>query len=148
LSDTIKSYKMDTVEYLNSTVWATVKPSPVHGVGVIAIRDIPKGTRYTDFQMLGQAAVYTLERTAFNRLLPEIRELILDRSLVHAGLPIIFTSPNAQADLRAFMNHGSTPNTDGFVTLRDIKAGEELTEDYTSFGELSTISREHYDSFL
>lgn len=138
----------NAVEHLNNTVWATIKPSPVHGVGVFAIRSIPKGQKYTDFHTLGLAEMYTLERDEFAGLTPEIQALILDRALVHEEQPITFMSPNAQVDLRAFMNHSSTPNTDGFVTLRRIKKGEELTEDYTSFGELSTISKKHYDSFL
>ena len=29
--------------------------------------------------------------------------------------------------------HSSLPNTNGRVTIRDIKAGEELTEDYSPY---------------
>ena len=34
---------------LNRTVWATIAPSKIHGIGVHAIRDIPKGQPYTDY---------------------------------------------------------------------------------------------------
>jgi SET domain-containing protein len=33
------------------------------------------------------------------------------------------------------MNHSDTPNTDGIYALRDISAGEELTEDYKTMGD-------------
>ena len=39
---------MKTSQILNSSVWATIKPSKLHGVGVFAIRDIPKGTVITE----------------------------------------------------------------------------------------------------
>ena len=138
----------NTIEYLNNSVWATIKSSPVHGVGVFAIRPIPKGQKYTDSITTFAALIIRLDYKEFSQLHRSIKSLILDRCLVHKDEYIDFMSPNAQVDLRAFMNHSSTPNTDGFVTLRRIKKGEELTEDYTSFGELSTISKKHYDSFL
>jgi hypothetical protein len=132
------------VEYLQNSVWATVKPSKIHGVGVVAIRDIPEGQVITDNgQAWGLSSQFLITQEDLQAIDKPIRDLILDRCLMFDKY--IACSPNAQVDLRAFMNHSKTPNTDGFVTLRKIKEGEELTEDYTSFGELSTISKNHYD---
>jgi SET domain-containing protein len=114
---------------LNESVWATIGVSKIHGVGVIAIRDIPRGTVICGKNT--KHFKYPLED--FNKVLPEIQKIILDRMLFPRGMTSLeFYHPNI-IPLQVFMNHSNTPNTDGFIALVDIKKGEELTEDYKSF---------------
>ena len=123
----------ESVEYLNKSVWATLKPSPIHGVGVFAIRDILKGTVITEHTVhnIYDAHLCFVPVGEFDQIVPEVRELILDRTMFQEGQTVLsFYSPNFEATLQSFMNHSDTPNTDGKVTLRDIKKGEELTEDF------------------
>ena len=135
-------------DYLNKTVWVTLGVSKIHGIGVIAVRDIPKGTRFTDYN-LGDYDIgidlITMTQEEFNKIIPEIRNLILDKTVMTKS--ISFFSPNAVQDLRSWMNHSSSPNTKDFTTTIDIKKGEELTENYKWFGDLHEISANHY-SFL
>lgn len=124
---------MNKVDYLNKTIWCKIAPSSIHGVGVFAIRDIPKGQRLSDYEFdnLSVPRLYLLSEAEFELLLPEIKELILDRILIPEELRSIpFLSPNCNQILQSFMNHSSHPNSDGLKAIKDIKKGEEVTEDY------------------
>jgi len=107
-------------------------PSKVHGIGVHAIRDMDKGQRlwgniYPQF--------FDLPYSQFSKLLPEVKELILERnpgiaskySQLGGGR---FAYPDTL--LQAYMNHSDNPNYDAVLdlTLKDIKKGEEILEDY------------------
>lgn len=125
-----------SVSELNSTVWATVGVSKLNGVGVIAIRDIPAGTQYTDYNTYdqGEWELHMLKEEEMLLVRPEVLKLILDKTIYPSTeMNFMFYNPNREASLQSFMNHSDDANTDGVRTLRDIKAGEELTENYRQF---------------
>lgn len=125
---------MKTSQILNNTIWATIKPSKINGVGVFAIRDIPKGIEITNNTIEHTPNLFfDIDEEDFNNILPEIQDIILDRMLYKENEFFVIVNPNAEVILQSFMNHSSLPNTNGRVTLRDIKAGEELTEDYSPY---------------
>lgn len=143
-----------SIEYLNQTVWCRLGPSLVHGIGVIAIRDIPKGTRLTDYTIRDYLQGkpprhFQIEAWQFNFIKSEIKNLILDRMVHTKGNPIIFISPNSDQILRGFMNHAEYPNSDGETALRDIAKGEEVTENYVSIvsGEIHEVSKVKIEKF-
>lgn len=116
------------VEILNKEMRATLAPSSVHGIGVFAIRDIKKGERvYCD----NTSIIFELTYENLSRLYPEIKKIILERwpSIINGSK---FISPDAR--LVSFMNHQDADKcnysqvTD--TAKRDIKCGEEITEDY------------------
>ena len=116
--------KSQQVDELNAHIKAKLAPSKIHGVGVVALRNVHKGEKlYADIL----PRVYNL--TDLSKLFPEIKELILERwpSVINGGA---FISPDAR--LLTFMNHSETPSYDPVTDelLTDIKAGEEITEDY------------------
>ena len=120
-------------EELNRTVKAKLAPSKIHGIGVFAIRDIKKGER---IYAKGREDIKWLNLTEkeLSELRPEIKELILQR-WPGAILGHSFLSPNNDARLISFMNDGKDdsnydPHTD--TALRDIRLGEEITEDYNN----------------
>lgn len=121
------------IEHLNSTVWCRLAPSLIHGVGVIAIRNIPKGTRITDIERYSfypNIRKYRIPQEYFNLIEKEIREIILDRTIFEETDILEFFSPNADADIQSFMNHSEKPNSTGTHATRDIRKGEEITEDF------------------
>ena len=135
---------MKISEYLNKTVWATLASSKIHGIGVFAIRDIPEDTNFTDYNVFtGNQVVYCVLEDEFEEILPEIRNLILDRTILQNS--IIFVSPNSVQDLRSFMNHSNDPNIIDWKTNRAIKKDEELTEDFCAFKGWHKLTKEHYD---
>ena len=136
-------------EYLNKTVWATLGVSKVHEVGVIAIRDIPEGTRFTDFDIFGNNGMHRypmllkMSEEDFMDILPEIRKLILDKTIMQNA--VMFVSPNSVQDIRSWMNHSNDPNVVDFTTTKEIKKGEELLEDFRWFEPFHHLTAEHYD---
>ena len=111
---------------LNEYVKTRIAPSSVHGVGVFALRDIKQGEKlYTDMR----PKIYTLPYAEFNELNKEVREYLLERwpQVVNGSA---FGFPDTR--IQAFMNHSDAPNYDAHtdVALTDIKAGEEIFEDY------------------
>ena len=136
--------------YLNRTVFATIGVSSIHGVGVIAIKNIPKGTKITDYNpyhLEGDLKSFEIGEEEFDLILPEIQSIIKDRVLWPRGVKkYSFFSPNYEVNLQGFMNHSLVPNTDGSVALRDINLGEELTENYfTAYpGGLSGMNEIHF----
>jgi len=73
--------------------------------------------------------VYNLPHKEFGNLFPTVREYILSQfpQIINGSL---FAFPTTR--IQAFMNHSDTPNYDAQTdeTLRYVKAGEEITEDY------------------
>jgi len=119
---------------LAQTVKCKIAPSAVHGVGVFAMRDIKKGEKcYCALTV--KPNWYTVKYDKLKKYLtparPEVLQLIMDRwPQVYNGSQ--FISPNYDARLCSFMNHADKPNYEPVsdLALEDIKAGEELFEDY------------------
>jgi len=115
---------------LNNTVRCKLFASKIHGVGVVALRNIQKGERCY-IRPNFNPKFYNISFSNLNKLLPEIKELVLDRwaSVVNGS---IFQSPNDDAHLLMFVNHSIDPNYDvvSDTALKDIKEGEEILENY------------------
>ena len=116
-------------EEINKTVLATIRPSKIAGVGVFAVQDIKKGQKvFIRWQPMG------LIQTTLSKLLPDIRKIIEGRwPPARDGYP--FIHPHEDANLLSFMNHSSDANYDdkNDIALRDIKKGEEITENYGKY---------------
>lgn len=126
MKDPQQHSNQDAIDKLNSECKLRLAPSPIHGIGVFAIRDITKGERlYAD----NMPVLYRLPYSHFGKLFPEVKDILLERNpLITQGS--MFFYPDAQ--MVAYMNHSDTPNANTQIdtAMRDIKAGEELTEDY------------------
>ena len=126
---------------LTNTVWLTLKPSPIAGIGVFALRDIPKGTKV--IWQYDTIETVTLTESEFTTLPIEIQEEILHRVIFRRNERLSFLDPNCVTDYRSYMNHSHTPNTDGITTLVAIRKGEELTEDYKTMGYWHDLTIRH-----
>ncbi len=111
---------------LTNYIKVRLAPSKIHGVGLIALRDLKAGTRlYADIV----PKVYTLSLSELKKLPKESWEMILEQwpQIVNGSK---FAYPTTK--IQAFCNHSNTPNynakTD--VLLEDVKKGDEITEDY------------------
>lgn len=68
------------IDYLNNSVFAKLGPSKIHGIGVFAIRDIPKGQYLKYKGFIHNNFIDTeIEAKYFKLIKPCIRELIMDR---------------------------------------------------------------------
>jgi SET domain-containing protein len=115
-------------------IYARIAVSSFHGVGVRAIRPIPKGT----LVFAGETErVAWVDRSKVKRLPAHIRSLYDDFGMASGdklGVPRTFN----MLSVGWYVNHSDEPNLvagdDGrFRALRRIATGEELTADYRTF---------------
>lgn len=119
---------------LKHDTWVMMKPSPVHGNGVFALRDIPKGKRGLFSKNIGEWI--KVERSEIDTLPQHSKELVETYCLFDEDYYYVPDYGFKVMDIVIFLNHSETPNivsiNDGedFETLREIKSGEELFIDY------------------
>jgi len=123
------------IAMLNDLARIKLAPSPIDGVGVFAISKLNKGEHiYAD----AIPNLLDIPFDKFDQLRPEVAELILGQyPLIASGSHFLY--PHTR--MLAYMNHSDTPNYDGVndKTLRKIKEGEEITEDYRLIPEYQKI---------
>jgi len=126
--------RAELLHELSQETYAALKPSAVHGIGVFAIRDIPKGCRNIFSRNVGEWIKLPIEEV--EKLPEHSRSLIETYCLYDEENYYVPDYGFKVMDLVNYLNHSSTPNVrsvnDGeyFETLRDIAAGEELLIDY------------------
>ena len=117
-------------------VYTRLKPSKIHGVGVFAIRDIPKGTAV--FAEDDDDIVW-VDKVVIADLSEEFKNLYKDFCILKEGrygCPVSFD----KLTIAWYLNNSDEPNLAAddeyrFHALRDIKAGEELTAKYSEYSE-------------
>lgn len=115
-------------------VYARIGLSDVHGVGVRAIRDIPRGALV--FAGEDERVVW-MSRAAVKRLPAAFRSLYEDFGMVWGskiGVPVNLN----RLSVGWYVNHSEAPNVEAgedgrFRALRRIRRGEELFADYRTF---------------
>jgi len=129
---------------LSEETFITLKPSPVHGIGVFALRDIPKGCKTLFSRNVGEWIRVPI--TDIDQLPDQTRNMVETYCLydeTHYYLPDYGFKV---MDLVNYLNHSSSPNVisvnDGeyFESLREIKEGEELLVNY---GEIVDTKEYH-----
>ena len=131
--------KQALIKQLSESTYVLIQPSPIHGIGVFAIRDIPKGTQDIFSQGFGEWIEVSREEV---ESLPEhSRALVENHCLFDEKSYFIPEYGFKMVDLVIYLNHSETPNVisinDGerFEAIRDIKVGEELLVDYGTIVE-------------
>lgn len=111
-----------------------LKPSPVHGIGVFAIRDIPKGCRTMFSKDNGEWVKVPIAEI---EALPESsRDLVETYCLYDEEHYYVPDYGFKKMDLVNYLNHSARPNVrsvnDGefFEAITDIPAGQELLVNY------------------
>jgi SET domain-containing protein len=124
---------------LATSTYVMIKPSPLHGIGVFAIRDIPKGTKNIFSKGVGDWIKVSKEEV---EALPQhSKDLIENHCLFDEDFYFIPDYGFKLVDLVIYLNHSETPNVislnDGeeFEAIRDIANGEELLVDYGTIVE-------------
>jgi SET domain-containing protein len=126
--------KEDLLKELAKSTYVMIKPSPLHGIGVFAIRDIPKGTKNIFSKEAGDWIKISKEEV--EGLPQHSKDLIENYCLFDEDFYFIPDYGFKLVDLVIYLNHSETPNllslNDGeeFEAIRDIANGEELLVDY------------------
>jgi SET domain-containing protein len=121
---------------LSNNTYVMLKPSPIEGVGVFAITDIPKGCR----EMFSKPDVndqwITVSKIEVETLPAHAQFIVGNYCLYDEDNYFIPDHGFKKIDVSLFINHADTPNIisindgDYFEAIRDIKNGEELVIDY------------------
>jgi len=124
---------------LQQDTYIMLKPSPIEGIGVFAIRDIPKGCRTIFSAGVGEWIKVAV--TEVEKLPAHSRNLVETYCLYDEENYFVPDYGFKLMDMVLYLNHSSQFNiasvNDGeqFEALRDIKAGEELLVDYGSIAD-------------
>jgi len=124
-------------------VYTRIRPSSIHGVGVFAILDIPKGT----YMFPGDDdTLEEIEKSVVQEQPIEIQRLYNDFCPIPKGGDKYLCPPNLnRMPTSWYLNESKTPNVGcdaeyRFYALRDIAAGEELTVDYSTYSDTPPVT--------
>lgn len=118
-----------------------IKEVPGKGRGIFVLEDYPKGTLWYNFEKS------TAKGSSIVRSKEELLKIIstMDRESIVDMLQLIYCLDDEHVnDIRSdparFTNHSKEPNSrttssKNSVFLRDVKAGEEITEDYRLYAD-------------
>ena len=119
---------------LQQNTYVMIKPSAIDGIGVFAIRNIPKGCRTMFSKNIGEWI--KIPKTEIDLLPSHSKTLIETYCLFDDDYYFVPDYGFKVMDLVNFLNHSDTPNirsvNDGeeFEALIDIPAGTELLVNY------------------
>lgn len=128
--------KHELLNELSGNTWVMLRPSSIEGIGVFAIRDIPRGCR----DMFGKPDAadewITVPKEEIENLPAHARFLVGNYCLYDEENYFIPAHGFKKMDVSLFLNHSDNPNIisindgDHFEATRDIREGEELLIDY------------------
>lgn len=128
--------KADLINELANQTYVMLRPSAVAGVGVFALRDIPKGCRDMFSKPDQNDQWITIEKSEVDSLPEHARILIENYCLFDENNYFIPDYGFKKIDLSLFLNHSDSPNIisihegEYFEAIRNISKGEELFIDY------------------
>ena len=140
--------KNKLLKHLKNDIYCRIGVSNVHGVGVIAIRDIPKGVIPFTTLSKEEDKIITLTNDDIKDIHPSVRKILKDFFGVKKSkdYDVYAYGPN-YINVSFYLNHSDKPNIDviedtkdnylKFITNRKIKKGEELFINYNEYSEYS-----------
>lgn len=136
-----KILKNKIIKNLKNT-YCRLKTSPIQGIGIFAIRDIPKGVNPFAGCAKQKWIKFKIEELNSLNLDNEIMTMIDDFSVIHKnGIVYIAECGLNGMDISFFLNNSKKPNLkttdDGanFISIKKIKKGQEVTVAYCTYDE-------------
>jgi SET domain-containing protein len=134
------------LKHLKNDIYCRIGVSKVHGVGVVAIKDIPKGT--IPFATLSKEKdkIITLTDDDIKDIHPNVCKILQDffGEKNSNKYDVYAYGPN-YINISFYLNHSDKPNINiiednkdnylKFITNRKIKKGEELFINYNEYSE-------------
>ena len=129
--------KADLLRELNNHTYVMLQPSPISGVGVFALQNIPVGCREIFSKPNINDEWITLSKNEVDEL-PGHAKFLIGNYCLYDDDENYFVPAEGfkKIDLSLFINHSITPNIisindgDYFEAIKNIEIGEELVLDY------------------
>jgi SET domain-containing protein len=128
--------KAELLYELSNNTYVMLQPSAIAGIGVFAIKDIPKGCRNMFGPPDNEEDWIAVSKKEVAALSENIQFLVGNYCLYDDEQYFIPATGFKKIDVSLFLNHADEPNIvsvndgDYFEAIRDIKTGEELFIDY------------------
>ena len=128
--------KEELLNELANNTWVMIKPSPIEGIGVFALQDIPKGCRSMFSKAIETEQWISISKKEIEDLPAHAKALIENYCLYDEENYFVPDYGFKKMDLVNFLNHSDEPNIisinegEFFEAIRDIKKDEELVIDY------------------
>ena len=125
--------KARILKHLETEVYCRLGVSPIHGIGVFAIRDIPKGTQ--PLVSLLKIKEFSFSKKVIKKLPSSVQKEVRMFCYYNKDEYLIPSIGLNAMNMAFYMNHSKNPNikylkNNTLLSLRKIKAGEELFFDY------------------
>lgn len=136
--------KKEILKHLQSDVYCKIGVSKTHGVGVFAIREIPKGAM--PLRSIRRLKEVEFSAKELKKLPREVKKQIEVFCFVEDGVALIPSIGLNSFDMAVYLNHSKKPNlrfkrNGSLEALKKIRKGEELFIDYDiSFGATHTFN--------
>lgn len=131
--------KKEVLSCLKNT-YCRIRPSKIDGVGVFAIRDIPKNVN--PFKGIKNQRWYEFKLSELKSLDKELLKMVDDFFVIEKNKTVYIPRLGfATMDMSFYVNNSKKPNIrtiDGgltFVTLRKIKKSEEVVVSYATYDD-------------
>ena len=131
--------KKRILKHLADDIYCRLGISSLHGIGVFAIRAIPKGA--DPLRCMSPNKEVSIHSKDIKKLDKSVKELIKTFCYYKDDEVLVSTMGLNTMNIAFYLNHSKEPNVrmkkdESFEALRDIAEGEELLMDYDkSFGE-------------
>jgi SET domain-containing protein len=128
--------KEELLQELAGNTWVMIRPSPIEGIGVFALQDIPRGCRSMFSKSNDHEQWIPIAKKEVDLLPEHTKALIENYCLYDEEHYFVPDYGFKKMDLVNYLNHSETPNVisinDGefFEAIIEIKKGEELLIDY------------------
>ena len=142
--------KLKIIDNLKNNVYCRIKRSKIHGVGVVAIKNIPKNINpFQNLKKRNENEYIDINKNDLNDLSKDVIKMLDDYLGINEdntySIPINGLNT---LDISFFMNHSENPNISiknvinndnnidtyiDFITNREIKNLEELLINYDNF---------------
>ncbi len=138
--------KKRLLQHLKNDIYCKIGVSNVHGVGVIAIKDIPKGINPFVTLSKEKDKIITLSKDDIKDIHPNVCKILTDffGDKKSNNYDVYAYGPN-YINISFYLNHSDNPNIDviedtesnyySFITNRKIKKGEELFINYNKYNK-------------
>lgn len=129
--------KKQLLRHLAKDVYCRLGVSKIQGIGVFAIRDIPKGT--DPFVGSFRLSYVSISDDELKKNHPEVKKMLGAFFIKEKGKVLVPKCGLNGMDISFYLNHSDQPNIiadlekDRFIAMRDIRAGKELTTDYNLY---------------